>query len=427
MKPFSLLVKPSSADCNLRCEYCFYLEKAELYPGKRRHRMSPETLERMISSYMATDQPCYSIGWQGGEPVLMGIEFFRMVTELQQKYGRPGVSVANGLQTNATLIDDELAEHLARYNFLVGCSLDGPEDIHNRYRKTASGAGSHADVVRGINTLRKHNVEYNILVLVSRANVDKAHEVYRYLRERGFKFHQYIPCVEFDEKGRLCSFAINGEEWGRFLCEIFDEWHREDAYDVSVRHFDSVLMKMVDGVANVCMMGTDCRQYFMVEHNGDIYPCDFFALPELKLGNVFETSWQEASESPVYRDFGLQKSRMNRICCSCPWLEFCRGDCIKHRIYAGNTPENISWLCRGWKMFYEHTGERFAELAESIRSRRAEEERLRRRREAEARGLYRNIGRNDPCPCGSGKKYKKCCGNAAKKPAGPARVKLEEK
>ncbi|MCK5850017.1 MAG: anaerobic sulfatase maturase [Kiritimatiellae bacterium] len=412
MKPFSLLVKPASADCNLRCEYCFYLGKSELYPDRSRHRMADSVLEQMIKSYMATEQACYSIGWQGGEPTLMGVEFFRKVTSLQQKHGRSGVSVANGLQTNTTLINDEFAEHLAKYNFLVGCSMDGPPEIHDTYRRSIAGKPTHAEVMRGIEALRRNGVEFNILVLVSQANVLHAENIYRYLTDAGFLHQQYIPCVEFDNTGALQPFAITGEEWGRFMCELFDEWQKEDTHRVSIRHFDSVLIRMVEKVSNVCSMGNDCRQYFVVEHNGDIYPCDFFVEPRLKLGNIMDTSWEEVSDSALYHDFGVQKSLWNEACSSCDWLELCFGDCIKHRVYGGNPPQNLSWLCEGWKRFYAHTHRQFEAMADEVRHSREEDMRLRRRQTVMASGASANTGRNDPCPCGSGLKFKKCCGSA---------------
>jgi uncharacterized protein len=406
-RPFSLLVKPACADCNLRCEYCFYLEKCHLYPNEKRHRMSGEVLDQLIRTYMATDQPVYSIGWQGGEPTLMGVEFFRQVTALQQKYGRAGVSVANGLQTNATLIDDALAEHFARYNFLLGCSLDGPAALHDRYRHTIAGAPSHADVLRGIETLKRWRVEFNILVLVSQANVHHAREVYRYLVDQGFLFHQYIPCVEFDGAGARLPFAITGDEWGEFLCGIFAEWYPADIRRVSIRHVDSILNKLVDGQLTVCTMGTNCTQYLVVEYNGDIYPCDFFVQPDLRLGNIMQTAWTEALDSPLYHRFGAQKSDWHAQCAQCPFLDLCAGECLKHRMYAGNPARNLSWLCAGWRQFFQHTKPRLLEMAQTIRDERAEQERI-------AAGLrvqpYAGQERNAPCPCGSGKKYKKCCG-----------------
>ena len=407
MKPFSLLIKPASADCNVRCEYCFYLKKSALYPDTKIHRMNDTVLEKMISTYMATDQPQYVFGWQGGEPTLMGPEFFRKVTKLQQQYGRKGVFVSNGLQTNATLIDDEFAAHLGEYRFLVGVSMDGPADIHDTYRKNAAGRGTHADVMRGIEALRKNAVEFNVLVLVSQANVARGAEVYRYMRDMGLFYHQYIPCVEFDGKGNRLPFAITGPEWGKFIIDIFNEWIKADTRKVSVRLFDSILSYLVDGSRDICRMGKNCCQYFVVEHNGDIYPCDFFVDEGLKLGNVANSSWEKLQRSAEYRNFGKQKSQWNKKCSGCKWLKYCLGDCLKHRLYGGMKADNISWLCEGWMMFYEHAMPAFRKLADEIREQRARESEERRKMLA-ASG--REPERNDACPCGSGKKYKNCCG-----------------
>jgi len=404
-KPFSLLIKPASADCNLRCAYCFYLDRKELYPQTSRHRMSDEVLERMISTYMATDQPAYSFGWQGGEPTLMGESFFRRLTELQKEHGKPGSVVANGLQTNATLITDDMAEHLGRYHFLIGVSLDGPEEIHDRYRRTIDGRGSHRQVLQGIERLRRNRVEYNILTLVSAANVEEPARVYRYLMERGEMYHQYIPCVEFDDDGSPLPYTISGEQWGRFLCGIFDQWRASDTARVSIRLFDSILALMVDGQPNVCSMRTNCCQYFVVEHNGDVYPCDFFVQKDLYLGNVMTHSWDELMRSPVYRAFGERKRRWNRRCDSCPYLAFCAGDCQKQRYYGSEDPGQASHLCAGWRMFYEKTLPEFERLAARVRSMRA-----RSARSPGRDGARTEPGRNDPCFCGSGKKYKHCHG-----------------
>jgi uncharacterized protein len=316
---------------------------------------------------MATEQSCYSFGWQGGEPTVMGVDFFKAVVELQKKYGRGGCYVANGVQTNATLITDELAEHFARYKFLIGCSLDGPAELHNRYRRSVSKLPSHEHVLRGIKILKRHNVEFNILVLVSKANVKYARLVYRYLLENGFMYHQYIPCVEFDSSGKPCEYTISGKEWGDFLCELFDEWQNTQNV-VSVRLFDSILVKMVKGISNVCTMADNCCQYFVVEYNGDIYPCDFHVVRELKIGNIESMSWEEALISPVYTKFGKQKSDLNDLCRRCPYLIYCAGDCLKHRMYAGLPASNLSWLCSGWKQFYTHAIPSFEQIANRIRS-----------------------------------------------------------
>ena len=355
MKPFSLLIKPTSSDCNLNCEHCFYLEKSSLYPETKRHRMTDRVLEKMISGYMATPQPQYIFGWQGGEPTLMGIDFFRQALSLEEKYGRNGASAGNTLQTNGKLLNDEFAKLFAKYNFLIGVSLDGPKEIHDCYRTTTDGSGSHADAVKGIECLKRNNVEFNILTLVTSANVKKAKEVYHYLCDNGFLFHQYIPCVEFDAQTSLEPFAISGKEWGDFLCEIFDEWIKNDAKKVSVRLFDSILTYLINGTYNVCNMQSNCCSYFVVEHNGDVYPCDFFVEKNRKLGNIMNNSWDELINSGKYLDFGKQKSLWNNACAQCKHIKYCAGDCLKHRLYENGDPKKISWLCEGWKQFYDHS------------------------------------------------------------------------
>jgi uncharacterized protein len=375
-KQFSLLIKPASADCNLACTYCFYLPKAGLYPESSRHRMSEGTLKRLISTYLDTKQDTYAFGWQGGEPTLMGVEFFRKVVELQSRFGRNGSIVSNGLQTNATMITDELARLLAEYRFLLGVSLDGPEEIHNTYRRNRKGAGSYERVIRGIELLNKHRVEFNILVAVNAANVAVARRIYNFLLDLGIRYHQYIPIVEFDEQGRPLPFSIDGPQWGAFLKELFEVWY-PDAGRVSVRLFDALLNYLVDGSRIICTMGGDCRQYFLVEHNGDVYPCDFFATPELRLGNLMETDWSALLESPGYEAFGRQKSTWNEACESCPFLQLCMGDCLKHRFYDASgirsDPRRLSWLCSGWKAFYQSCLPGFQRIARRIQRQRSRE------------------------------------------------------
>ncbi|MBN1865326.1 MAG: anaerobic sulfatase maturase, partial [Victivallales bacterium] len=301
MKPFSLLVKPASYGCNLRCRYCFYLGKRELFGAD--HMMRPEILERMISSFMRLDMPSHSFGWQGGEPTLMGLDFFKSAVRLQQAHGLPGALVSNGLQTNGTLLDDKWGEFLHEYKFLVGISIDGPADVHDRNRVDASGNGSHAKVMGALDVLKRNNVEFNVLTLVTSANIGDPELIYDYLKELGVNYHQYIECVEFEKDGALSDFSARPELWGEFLCRIFDKWYPRDVHHVSVRLFDSILAKLTDNVSNVCSMGTDCREYFVVEHNGNVYPCDFFVLPEYKLGNIMENSWKEMQDSGLYAAF----------------------------------------------------------------------------------------------------------------------------
>ena len=404
-KQFSLLVKPASADCNLRCEYCFYLSKSQLYPESQRHRMPDDVLERMISSFLAMDLPGYSFGWQGGEPTLMGLDFFKKVTAYQTKHGRSGSAVSNGLQTNTTLIDDEFAKHLAQYHFLVGVSVDGPAEIHDHYRKRGDGQGTHAAVMKGLTSLKKNEVDYNVLTLVNHNNVGQPQEIYRYLCDLGVNYHQYIECVEFDASGSLMPFAITGDEWGDFLCAIYDEWRKGDIRTVSVRLFDTILSMMVEGVANTCVAGKDCRSYLVVEWNGDVYPCDFFVKPEMKLGNVMENTWEEMLDSELYEEFGKRKSQWQEKCDTCQYLQYCAGCCPKNRPTQGQDPSQLSVLCDGWQKFYHHTLKGFREIANEIVS---DRKRMSGPNATTTTDVV--VGRNDPCPCGSRKKFKKCCG-----------------
>jgi len=368
-REFSLLIKPASADCNLRCDYCFYLDRASLYPEEKVHRMNDEVLEKMVRSFLGLRQNGYSFGWQGGEPALMGLNFFKKVTEFQERYGRRGAVISNGLQTNGTLITDEMARHFARYKFLVGISLDGPKDLHNQFRKKQDAGGSYDDVIRGIETLKRNNVEFNVLVLVSSANVEKPGAVYNHLTDMGIAYHQYIPCVEFDEQGNPLPWTITGEQWGNFLTNIFHLWHsRNDIRKVSIRNFDAVLQLLVNKQIVMCTMGRNCSSYFVVEYNGDVYPCDFFVQKDLYLGNILSNSWEELRSNRTYRNFGRKKSETHRLCRECPYLSFCAGDCLKHRISPISDHKTLSRLCEGWKMFYRDTLPLFKSLASMMRS-----------------------------------------------------------
>jgi len=367
MKDFSLLIKPASADCNMDCRYCFYLEKSELYPEKKIHRMAEATLEKLISSYMETPQKCYTFGWQGGEPTLMGLGFFKKVIELQKKYGKSGSMVANGLQTNSILLDEQFIKYLSAHRFLLGVSLDGPQYLHDRYRRFKGGGKTFKKVIKSIEILKENNVDFNILVLVNNYNVNKAAEIYQFLVENELYFHQYIPCVEFDSHGSLQPFSINGEQWGSFLVELFNQWYPKDICKVSIRFFDSLLNSLVYGKATICSMGKNCNQYLVVECNGDVYPCDFFVRKDLKLGNIHEDNWQEVLDNKTYLDFGKAKSNYSFICSSCKYLKYCYGDCLKHRGFDSSSSRNLSKLCSGWKIFYEQKLKIFKEIADTLK------------------------------------------------------------
>ena len=400
MKSFSLLIKPVSADCNLRCEYCFYID--HLDNVEKKPRMSEITLESMIASYMQTDQNNqYAFGWQGGEPTLLGLNFWEKVVELQTKHAPPGAVISNGLQTNGTLITDKLAKFFAEYKFLLGVSLDGPPNLHDYYRKTIGKTPTHNLVMRGINRLKNSNVEFNILTLINNKTVKQATEIYHYLKEHEFYYHQYIPCVEFDENGDLKSYSITGEDWGTFLCELFDNWIKTDINTISIRLFDSILNYLVYGNYSVCYMGNDCCQYFVVEYDGSVYPCDFFVQEDLLLGNVKTTSWDALINSNKFLDFGSSKAKWNKTCTECPFIHLCHGDCQKFRFNDFQNLDVISPLCKGWKKFYTYTLPRFKILAKKIKENN--------KTHSHVHIKSKKIGRNELCPCGSGKKYKNCC------------------
>ena len=329
MKPFSLLVKPAGGGCNLDCSYCFYKK------GHAAGMMSLDTAARTFGAYAALPFEGKSVAFQGGEPLLAyGTGVLQMIDSCP---------VEKSLQTNATLVTEEIAEFLARGGWLVGASLDGPRPL-NRLR-----GNSFDDTVRGIRRLEEANVDYNLLTVVSKANVLKPREVYLYLRDNfSTRFHQYIECTgPCDE--------ITGEEWGEFLVGVFDEWIKRDARTVSIRLFDSIVSQMLLGFPTQCSFGESCRQYLVIEHDGSVYPCDFHVRPDLRIGNINDSSFEELVASPVYERFAAVKMAcLPAKCRECRFFEFCRGDC----------PRSSQRLCAGWQRFFAHALPRLRELAE---------------------------------------------------------------
>ena len=356
MHNFSLLIKPASGDCNLRCGYCFYLPKREMFPAAWR-RMDSATLETMTRKYLACEIQSHTFAWQGGEPTLMGLPFFREAVKMQKRYdGRPACRTSNAIQTNGTRLDDAWCEFFRDNKFLVGISIDGPAAINDKFRLDASWQSAHPATLRGVRLLAKHACDFNALTVVSTANQNHPEEVYNYLKSLGINYHQYIECVE------SAPFAVHPEKWGAFLCRVFDEWYRSgDCGRVSVRLFDSVVSRLLTGVPTVCPMAGDCRNYFVVECDGSVYPCDFYVAPELRLGNITTDDFPALCEHPVYTEFGRRKKPESPECATCKWLPLCMGDCPKNR------RASRSALCAGWKMFYSHTIERFESLAAQIK------------------------------------------------------------
>ena len=370
MSPFSVLVKPVSADCNLCCTYCYYLPVSDLYPGTVHHSMPESVLEHVIKSYMDTDQAVYQFYWQGGEPCLAGLDFFQKAVDFQKKYVRPGAVVSNAIQTNATLITDEWAAFFARYRFLVGCSLDGPKKMHNQYRLTRTEKPTQKAVCRGLDLLQRHRVPFNTLTVVSQANVDHPRAVYQFLKQAGAYHHQYIPCTAWDSQGRLQPYAITGRQWGRFLTGIFDAWYPKDTDAVCIGNFDAVLAAKMDGMHPVCSAAKSCNRHVVIEYNGDVYPCDFFVTPVHCLGNIMKNSWETLRKSGRYTAFLRRKADINAACSTCEFLPLCWGDCLRNRLYQNNDARTLSCLCPGLKTFLTYTREGFDQLCRVITSRR---------------------------------------------------------
>jgi uncharacterized protein len=327
MKPFSLLVKPVGGDCNLRCRYCFY-------SGHPKGRIDPEALSRAIRSYEALPFSGKAVALQGGEPLLCEPAVLAAVN---------GCNAEKSVQTNATLVTDELARLFASNGWLVGASLDGPRELNSPRGDSFDAA------VRGIRRLEAAGAEYNLMVVVSRANVAHPAEVYRFLRDNfSTRFHQYIECTGPE-------LAITGEEWGLFLIGLFDEWIKSDAHTVSVRLFDSIVSKIAFGHPTLCSLSEECGHHLVLEHDGSVYPCDFYVRPELRLGNVNSDTWEEMLASPAFLDFAAGKSaRLPPRCRCCRHIGFCMGDC----------PRSGQRLCAGWTMFFDHALPRLRELAE---------------------------------------------------------------
>lgn len=367
-KEFQLLIKPVGADCNLACEYCFYRRTSALYPGAGGRPMSDGVLEQMISSYLRLRFTTSVFSWQGGEPSLCGLDFFRKAVELQEKYGVDGQRIGNAFQTNALLIDDEWARFFSQYNFLVGVSLDGPPEIHDRYRRTVGGSGSSEKVLAAIEHLKRRSVSFNILTLVTQANVELARSVYRWLVSRGFRYLQFIPCLERDPAaaGARAEFAIRPGQYGRFLCEVFDEWYANGFPHISVRTFDSVLNYYVTGAAGMCTFDSSCDAYIVVERNGDVYPCDFFVTSEWKLGNVMDKDIEHFIVCGPKRQFARYKSELCRGCDRCEWKPMCWGGCLKDRLFPRYDYTGPTYFCASYRRFFEHTHTRFKAIAESI-------------------------------------------------------------
>ena len=374
---FHVLTKPTGAICNLDCSYCFFLSKEELYPGSG-FRMSDELLDTYIRQLLESHRtPEVTVAWQGGEPTLMGLDFFRRSVELVDRYRRPGQQVELTMQTNGTLIDDEWAEFLAERDFLVGISIDGPRELHDAYRVDKGGKPTFDRVMAGLDRLKAHGVRWNVLTTVHRANEDHGLEVYRFLRDDlGAEFIQLIPIVERPSPGGIpvgddvTDRSLSPDGFARFLIPVFDEWVRHDVGDVFVQMFDSTLASFVGVPGSMCVHAATCGTAVALEHNGDLYSCDHFVEPEFLLGNITQTHMLDLVASPQQVAFGRDKrDSLPRMCRECPVRFACNGGCPKDRFTS--TPDGepgLHYLCPSYLSFFQHVDGPMRFMAAQLRS-----------------------------------------------------------
>jgi uncharacterized protein len=363
MEYFSLLIKPAGPDCNLACKYCFYTAKSSLFADGGR-RMTFQTLERLINDYLSLGFAQNSFAWQGGEPTLMGLDFYKTVVELQNKYRRPNQQVSNSLQTNAVLLDEHWCEFLHDNNFLVGISLDGPQKYHDYYRLDRSGKGTFARVMSAIENCRRYGVEFNILALLNDKNAESPDELFDFFIAGGFKYLQFIPCVEAEAgKGKLASYSITPEQFGNFMTRVFDRWFAYGPTKLSIRFFDSLLNFIVFGRPSDCTFGRRCDGYVVVEHNGDVFCCDFFVDEKYRLGNMCQTPIEKLFASDIKRRFAEYKNKISNKCMVCRYSDICRGGCLKDRIVLGDDFSRPSILCDAYKKIFEYCVPKLTVLA----------------------------------------------------------------
>ncbi len=433
--PFHILTMPVGPICNLDCSYCYYLEKAELYPGNRHWAMEEGVLERFVRQYIDAqppDTPEVIFSWQGGEPTLLPISFYARAVELQQHHTRTGMVCRNTIQTNGVCLDDNWCAFLRQHGFLVGLSLDGPAELHDPYRLDRQGLPTHHLVMRALANLQKHEVEYNVLTVIHRLNADHPLEVYRFLRGRGVRFMQFIPLVEkrpgivsgmlstantVAEPASLVSDrSVLPAQFGQFMISVFDEWHAHDVGRVFVQTFDEALAAWTGHEPGLCIFRETCGRALALEHNGDVYSCDHFVTADHRLGSICEGTLPAMVDSTAQKAFGMAKrDALPAHCRRCEVRFACNGECPKNRILVSPDGEpGLNYLCEGYRRFFGHIAPAMKRMAEALwrampsspaSASPADEQSVHRRRSSHPPGP----SRNDPCPCGSGRKYKKCC------------------
>ena len=412
-REFQVMVKPIGAICNLGCDYCYYLDKQHLYPDTAAPRMPDDLLEAYIVQHIAASpRPLINFQWHGGEPTLLGLDYFRKIVALERKHQPAGRQITNGLQTNGTTLDEEWCRFLAAESFFVGLSLDGPQALHDRHRVTKGQKPTHKTVMRAFRLLQQHRVRSDILCVVHADNAGSPMAVYRFFKEIGAQHLQFLPFVEplRDGSGGVTPHSVPALAYGEFLCAIFDEWVRQDVGRVTVQIFDEAARPACGLPHALCHFREECGDVPVVEHNGDFYSCDHFVEPAHRLGNLRETRLVDLVDSAPQLDFGRAKRQaLPRYCRECDVLALCNGGCPKDRFIR--TPDGepgLNYLCAGFKRFFTHSRPHLDRLAAVWRAGQPMERLMREVRAAD-QSAAQQAGRNALCPCGSGRKYKKCC------------------
>jgi len=411
-REFQIFVKPTGPLCNLDCHYCYYLKKEQFYPKGESFRMSDDLLERYIIQHInASGEKIIRFSWHGGEPTILGLDFFRKIVALQRKHLPSNRSISNGMQTNGTLFDEQWCRFLAAENFVVGLSLDGPQEIHDRFRLTKDQKPTHVKTMRGYELLRKHKVYCDILCVVNSYNVQYPAEVYQFFKQIGAQYVSFLPVVEPQpetESGVSC-LTVPAQAWGTFLCTIFDEWVSRDIGRMKVQIFEEAARTAFGQEHSLCIFRRTCGDIPVIEHNGDFFSCDHFVDAEHRLGNIRETPLVELLESPAQRAFGQVKlDTLPGYCRNCDVRAMCNGGCPKNRFLK--TPDGepgLNYLCAGYKRFFTHCRPFVSQVAAQWRRQNAEQK-APVPKDIGAKSILKP-GRNDPCYCGSGKKYKLCC------------------
>jgi uncharacterized protein len=411
-REFQVFAKPIGPICNLDCHYCYYLRKKDLYPKEESFRMPDFILEEYIAEHIAAASgSVINFSWHGGEPTMLGLDYFRKVVALQRKHQPRNQRITNGIQTNGTLLDEEWCRFLAEQAFAVGLSLDGPQGMHDHYRVTKGQDPTHNEAMRGYRLLRQHEVPCDVLCVVHSENVQHPTEVYRFFKQIEAPSIGFLPLVEPQPDGKhgVSQRTVQAEALGNFLCAIFDEWKSHDIERVKVQIFEEAARTAFGQEPALCIFRRTCGDVPVVEHNGDFFSCDHFVDTEHRLGNIQEIPLANLLESGPQRDFGRAKlDTLPRYCRSCEVLDMCHGGCPKDRILHSPDGEGgLNYLCAGYKRFFTHCQPFVAELSALWRQQSLEQEIP--LAQAKETRVSPKTGRNDPCPCGSGRKYKKCC------------------